>query len=126
MKNILVDTDVMIEFLRGNAKAVNFITSHFEQIMLSSVTVAELYSGVRDGKEREALDAFIARIHVVPISAKVAMQGGLYKRDYFKSHGTGLADAMIAATADSSGEPLFTFNRKHFPMLKNVKAPYKR
>ena len=126
MKKVLVDTDVMIEFLRGKTEAIKFISSHFEEMMLSSVTVAELYSGVRDGKEKEALDAFIERILVLPITTKVAIRGGLYKREYYKSHGTGLADAMIAASSVSAEVPLFTFNLKHFPMLKNVKVPYRR
>ncbi|EKD91792.1 MAG: hypothetical protein ACD_29C00373G0001, partial [uncultured bacterium] len=38
-------------------------------------------------------------------------------------HGTGLADAIIAATALHNELELVTLNTRHFPMLKTVK-PY--
>jgi predicted nucleic acid-binding protein len=56
----------------------------------------------------------------------LAVQGGLYRRDYGKSHNVGLADALIAATATQRRVPLVTLNRKHFPMLQDVIVPYQR
>ncbi len=41
------------------------------------------------------------------------------------SHGTGLADALMAATAEASGADLVAFNRRHFPMVE-VTVPYER
>ena len=35
--------------------------------------------------------------------------GGFYKRDYGKSHGEGLADAILAATAEAENADLRTF-----------------
>jgi predicted nucleic acid-binding protein len=46
------------------------------------------------------------------------------RRDYGHSHGTGLADALIAATAEREGAMLVTLNTAHFPMLKRVTAPH--
>ncbi|MFN5219653.1 MAG: hypothetical protein ACK5FE_01870 [Cyanobacteriota bacterium] len=40
------------------------------------------------------------------------------------SHGTGLADALIAASAEAAGATLVTLNRRHFPMLADVLVPY--
>ena len=51
--------------------------------------------------------------------------GGLYRRDYGQSHGTGLADALIAATAEENGATLVTFNQRHFPMVE-IRVPYER
>jgi len=92
--------------------------------LISTVTVAELYAGVREGEERTALDAFIQAFEVVPVNVAIAIKGGLFRRDYGKSHGTGLADALIAASAEVRGAELVTLNGKHFPMLKNVIIPY--
>jgi predicted nucleic acid-binding protein len=36
----------------------------------------------------------------------------------------GLADALIAASAEAAGATLVTLNRRHFPMLAEVLAPY--
>jgi predicted nucleic acid-binding protein len=37
-----------------------------------------------------------------------------------------LADALIAATAESRQASLVTLNSKHFPMLANVVVPYQK
>lgn len=125
-KRILVDTDVMIHFLRGYSKAKKFIKDNFGKIILSSITVAELYSGVREGEERQNLDEFIELLQVIPVTGDIAKIGGIFRRDYRKTHGVGLADALIAATSTIEKAGLRTFNLKHFPMLNDVKLPYRR
>ena len=50
--------------------------------------------------------------------------GGLYKRDYGKSHDVGLADAVLAATAEAENAELKTLNTKHYPMFKGLKPAY--
>jgi len=122
-KPILVDTDVMIDFLRGHPKAVSLFKTH-TRIMLSSIVVAELYAGVKGDHELAVLDDFISFCHVVPVTREIARTGGMHKRDYAKSHGVGLADAIIAATAQIEEVELKTLNLKHYPMLKRLKAPY--
>lgn len=123
-ERILVDTDVMVDYLRGYAEAVKFIKKYADHIILSSITVAELYVGVRDGPEREILDNVISLFRVVPVTAHIALAGGLLKRDFGKSHGVGLADAIIAATAQSENAKLCTLNAKHYPMLAGIRPVY--
>ena len=125
-KSILLDTDVLVDFLRGHKKAVAFVYVNSTRIILSSIVVAELYAGVKGDAEQTALDAFISLFRVVPVNAEIAMAGGLYKRDYGKSHGVGLADAILAATAEAEKAELKTLNRKHYPMLKGLRPPYKK
>jgi len=55
---------------------------------------------------------------------EIGVTGGLYRRDYRKSHETGLADALIAATARLHSLTLVTLNKKHFPMLTSIIVPY--
>ena len=127
MKDILLlDTDVLIDYLRNRAEAVNYLENLSQAPIVSAVTVAELYAGVREGREREILDELIRNSTVIPITEEVAVIGGLYRRDYFKSHGAGLIDAMIAATAEVEKAIVVTLNRKHFPMFSNVIVPYRK
>jgi len=123
---ILVDTDVLIDFLRGNDKAVAFIDECSAQIILSSIVVAELYAGVKGADELSVLDNFVSLFRVVPIDCEVARAGGLYKRDFGQSHGVGLADAILAATADKENAELKTLNVKHYPMMKGLKPAYEK
>lgn len=126
-KILLIDTDVLIDFLRGRSQAVTYLENLIEEsLLISSITVAELYSGVREGKEREVLDTFFLAFEIVPINEEIAIKGGLYRRDYGKSHGVGLANALIAATAEVKQAHLVTLNQKHFPMLDTVIVPYKK
>ncbi|MEA1992116.1 MAG: type II toxin-antitoxin system VapC family toxin [Thermodesulfobacteriota bacterium] len=123
---ILLDTDVRVDFFRGYSKAVAFVNAHSTRIILSSIVVAELYAGVKGDAEQAALENFVSLFHVVPVSVEIAKAGGLYKRDYGKSHGVGLADAILAATAEVENAELKTFNTKHYPMLKGLRPAYKK
>jgi predicted nucleic acid-binding protein len=60
MTPLLVDTDVMVEFLRGNPKAVALIKRYSARVILSSIVVAELYAGVRGDEELSKLDGLIS------------------------------------------------------------------
>jgi hypothetical protein len=122
--SILLDTDVLVDFLRDNNKAVTFIGTHSARIILSSIVVAELYAGVKGNSEQAALDDFVSLFRVVPVSVEIAKAGGLYKRDYGKSHGVGLADAILAATAEAEDAELKTLDRKHYLMLKGLRPAY--
>ena len=66
----------------------------------------------------------VAVFPVVPLSGETAKLAGLYKRDYAKSHGLGLADAILAATADRENADLATLNVRHYPMFKGLRPAY--
>jgi predicted nucleic acid-binding protein len=121
---ILPDTDVLVDFLRGHGKAVAFVNAHHARIILSSIVVAELYAGVKGDAESATLRDFVSLFRVVPVTAEIAKAAGLYKRDYGRSHGVGLADAVLAATAQAENAELKTLNTKHYPMLKGLKPAY--
>ncbi len=123
-KPLLIDSDVLVDYLRGQSDAVGYIDGLIDPFLISTVTLAESYAGIREGKEREALDAFTSTVGAVPVNEAIAIQGGLHRRNYLKTHNIALPDALIAATAESSGATLVTLNDKHFPMLKDVIDPY--
>ncbi len=126
MKKMLFDTDVLIEYLRGKDEAKAYIDNIKDVIYMSSITMAELYAGVRKGNESKKLEIFIETFEVISLNKNIAKTGGLYRNQYKPSHGTGLADALIAATAKEIGAQVITFNSKHFPMLNDIVEPYVR
>jgi predicted nucleic acid-binding protein len=120
----VVDSDVLIDYLRDQPQAVAFLEGSEQPLAISVITVAELYAGVRDGEERQQLDTFIGAFTVLPLDRQPAQRAGLWRRQYGPSHGTGLADALIAASVAAAGATLVTLNRRHFPMLADVLVPY--
>lgn len=125
-ERLLVDTDVLIEYLRGRGEAVEYLETLSSDLYLSVISVAELFAGARGDEEERSLTQFLLAFTVLPVTEKVARLGGLYRRDFRPSHGTGLADALIAATAIENGANLVTFNRRHFPMVSGITVPYER
>ncbi|RLC13744.1 MAG: type II toxin-antitoxin system VapC family toxin [Deltaproteobacteria bacterium] len=124
--SILLDTDVLVDFFRGYGKAVAFVNTHSDRIILSSIVVAELYAGVKGNAEQVFLENFVSLFRVIPVSVEIAKAGGLYKRNYVNSHGVGLADAILAATAEVENAELKTLNIKHYPMFRNLRPAYKK
>lgn len=121
---ILVDTDVMVDYLRGHEKAVSFLKEEAERILLSSIVVAELYAGVKGEAEQAMLDELVSLFAVVPVTVEIAKAAGRVRRDFGKSHGVGLADAILAATAEVEGADLKTLNVKHYPMMPGLTPAY--
>jgi predicted nucleic acid-binding protein len=127
-KPCLLDTDVLIDYLRRHPKAAALFDKLPDDCAICAISVAELHAGVREGTERDALDTLLSSFTLIEITAEIAAQGGLLRRDWGKSHGVGLNDALIAATALASGRVLLSLNGKHFPMLGKgqLVVPYKK
>jgi predicted nucleic acid-binding protein len=124
-EKVLLDTDVLIDYLRDCDAAVVYLESLPEPLLVSAITVAELYSGVREGKERNILDQFMRAFDKIPIDNNIAIKAGLFRRQYGPSHGVGLADALVAATAEVYNAKVVTLNKSHFPMIKTI-VPYQK
>lgn len=120
----LFDTDILIDYLRGKKEAVNFLDNIDDPIYISVINIAELYAGVKDEKEEIILEEFIQAFNIVSVNKYIAQKGGLYRQKYGKSHGVGLADAIIAASSEVVGAILVSLNKKHFPMIENLLVPY--
>lgn len=124
MTSYLLDTCVLVDYFRNDKSAVAFVEGLEQAPFLSSLTVAELYAGVREGAERALLDSMLRHLPVIPLDQEMAAKGGLYKRQYGKSHGVGIVDALLAACAEAKGLTLVTKNPKHFPMIEGVVEGY--
>ena len=125
-KRLLIDSDLAIEYLRGRQEAIDYLESLEGSLLCSALTVAELCVGLRGEREQHYLEQFLLAFQVLPVSQEVAKRGGLFRRNYGPTHGTGLVDALIGATAQLCRATLVTFNAHHYPMLNDVRVPYTR
>lgn len=117
----LIDTDVIIWYLRGNEKAFRTI-ENLEVFNISVVTYMELVQGMRNKKElnslRQAIHAWNSKI--LYITEEISAKAMFSVEQHFLSHSMQLADALIASTALAHGLPLLTGNDKHYKIMKGV------
>jgi predicted nucleic acid-binding protein len=124
MSRLLLDTCVLIDHLREHPPAIAYIGNLPAEPLLSAVSIAEIYVGVRNQAEARSVDVLIDPFIVLAVDAEIARRGGSFRRQFARSHGTGLLDALIAATAQVHGARLVTRNARHFPMLADLVVPY--
>lgn len=108
---VLVDTDVLIDHLRGYAELA--ISSGTGRV--SVVTRAELFAGpeAQLGEVARLLSAMVE----LELSAEVAERAGKIRR----TTGILLPDALIAATGLSHGLPVMTRNRRDFERVDGLR-----
>ena len=80
-----------------------------------AVSWAEIFAGMRRGEETAA-EAFFAGRTGVMLDASMGRRAGMYLARYGRSHGLGIADALIAAAASITALHLWTLNRRDYPM----------
>ena len=118
MARVLLDSDVLIEWLRGHEPFVQKVRTLIEghsQLFWTPVSIAEIFAGVRAGEEHAVANLFLL-LEPILITPGIGQTAGQYLKSYAKSHGLQLGDALIAACASSEELSLWTLNRQHYPM----------
>jgi predicted nucleic acid-binding protein len=121
----LVDTAILIDHLRGEAKARALLEGELstgEPLFASVLTKVEVLAGALPRAER-ATRALCSLWWWLEVSEPIAERAGELARKRSRP-GVDVVDYVIAATAESLHLPLWTRNVRHFPMLKGLKAPY--
>jgi len=115
MADVLVDTDVLVDHLRGRAR----FDPARDRTLYSVVTRAELLAG--RNVDEEAVRTLLAPMVEVPLDREIAEAAGRIRR----LAGVALPDAVVAATALARGIPVVTRHRRHFEGARGlrVRAP---
>lgn len=118
---MLIDTDVLIWYMRGNEMAYKTIES-LNGFSLSVVTYMELVQGMKNKQElnilRQTLRGWNAE--VIYLTEEISAKAMFFVEQHFLSHSLELADALIGASAVACGLPLLTGNTKHYKILKEL------
>jgi predicted nucleic acid-binding protein len=117
----LIDTDVIIWYMRGNPRAANTLRK-LDRFAISAVTYMELLQGMRNKEEARLLRSALRvwNTPILAISEEISGKAVAYVEQYFLSHSLRLADALIGATATINGLPLMTGNQKHYRILPDL------
>jgi predicted nucleic acid-binding protein len=108
MSKLLLDTDVLIDHLRGRRQLTT------EDAAISVVTRTELFAG--DERQEVAVNALLEDCEEVDVDSRIAQRAGRIKRQT----GLQIADALIAATALERKLPLMTRNLRHFERVPGL------
>ncbi|MCD6570352.1 MAG: type II toxin-antitoxin system VapC family toxin [Deltaproteobacteria bacterium] len=117
IQTVLIDTDIVIDFLRGKEDIKDLIVELWKanRAFISILTVYELYAGIRD-KESQDTEHFIDACTVEFVTLDIAEQGGELFRKYRKQGKTlSTVDCLIMATAMLRRHKILTRNIKHYP-----------
>ena len=98
---IIIDSDILIRFSRGDDVAANWLEAAAEAtaLSISVVTKLELFVGCRDKKHLDETRNFLSRYPAVSINEAISDRASYLIEKYNLSHGLLIPDALIAATA---------------------------
>ena len=116
----LIDTDILIDLLRGKQGARRLLTSRLAPWAVSQVTALELIVGARDKREMALIDQFLTNCTIIPLRGSTGLTAYELLKNYAKSNGLQVFDSLIAATAIGEGLTLASRNRKHFAMIDQL------
>ncbi len=121
---LLLDTCILIDLLRKERHAINFVSALDEQPHACPVTSMELLAGARSQREETEIDELLGTFLMVSLGPDCFRRAGSWLRHFQASHSLDVPHALIAATAETHGLKLATLNTKHFPMFPKLKRAY--
>jgi tRNA(fMet)-specific endonuclease VapC len=126
---ILLDTDIMVDILRGYQPAINWLTSASDtEIGVPGLVAMELIQGCQNAREQKRLEKAINQYPLFWADSQDCDNALKNFAAYHLSQNIGILDALIAETAISLDAELATFNVKHYSVLKKLQTiqPYEK
>ena len=122
MAKIVVDTDVIIEYLRKNQNVAEFLINEIfiENIVITYITYIELIKGATDKISLKTIEKILADFPIIHHNKNSSAKSIELIKTYHLSHGLKLADVNIAALCIINKLPLLTLNTKDFRFIKEL------
>jgi len=118
---ILCDTNILIEFYKGNPEIIQTLrTIGPTNIAVSVITKAELFYGARDKQELAKIERHLGQCHCYGLNPAISSLFIDLMRRYSLSHKASVPDMLIAATALSHDVALYTLNTKDFKFIPDL------
>jgi predicted nucleic acid-binding protein len=125
----LLDTDVLIDCLRGTPNALNWLTHDAAtSFQVPGIVAMELLAGCRNQPDIQRVQAFLSAFDVVWPEATEFARAYALMAQYRLVSALSIPDCLIAAVALSRAARLYTFNLRHFQVVTGLDAqePYAR
>lgn len=124
----ILDTDILIDVLRGHQPAITWFTTLTEVPNVSGFVVMELIQNAQNKQQIQQVFKLIAPLPIIWLTEVDCSNALSDFSKYHLSDGVGLLDALIAHCAIGKNATLCTFNVKHYRVIPNLKItqPYTR
>jgi predicted nucleic acid-binding protein len=120
--NYLLDTCILIDFLRGNKSIYDILVDNENiDLSMSTITMMELVLGAFNKKEALYIQKAFSKINIIYINEDISKLGQELLINYNKSHNLAIDDSLIAATSLVTGLELMTYNKSDFQYIPNIK-----
>ena len=122
-----IDSDVLIDFQRGNQVALREL-AYLERaapLAISAIVRMELVIGSTNKEFLQRTEKLLKRYQLLPLVSEIGVLADSWLTEFSLSKGLRLADALIAATALHHATPLLTKNQRDFRFLPGLQLlPY--
>jgi predicted nucleic acid-binding protein len=118
---MLMDSDVLIWYIRGNKNAGRIIDNNIP-FKISVINYMEVVQGMKNKNELKSFKKYLKKwsVEIIQINESISAKAMFLVEDYFLSHSLEAADAIIASTALENQETLLTGNDKHYKFIPNI------
>lgn len=117
---ILLDTNILIQILKGDQTTIDKVQSFSEDIAISSISSMELYYGAFNKAEVKKIEKFLSLFKVIHLNREISTKSIKLIQTYAKNHHLDIPDSLIAATALVGNYTLLTYNVKDFKYIKDL------
>lgn len=120
MIEYLVDTNIFIHILKGNAELASLVDGL--NCAIDTTVYVELIQGSKNKADVEKIELALTEYKLIHFSEDISRRTIALIRTYSKSHGLLYADAVIAATCVENDLTLLTLNNRDFRFIKGIKT----
>ena len=118
MTEQLADTNVFVAVFKGDLTPKSFVESVSPAI--NTIVYLELIQGAKTKDEVRKIEEYLTRFELIHFDNAVSWHSIRLVREYSKSHGLMLPDAVIAATCLENNLRLITFNTRDFSFIDGL------
>jgi len=120
MSYVIIDSDILIDAVRGINQALQYIQQSEATLVISVITKMELIVGCRDKNEMHYINKFLDSFQLLNIDERISTIAEQLLTQYRLSHGLLIPDAFIAATAICWDYPLISKNQRDYRFIDNL------
>jgi predicted nucleic acid-binding protein len=118
---VIIDTNIFIGALRGNAEAGKYLQTYQRSGFVSIITELELLVGAKSKLQKQQAEIILNAFDKLKINNEIYLLAKRLLKEYnTNTKSLYLPDAIIAATALEMGYSLLTYNHADYRFIKGL------